>query len=474
MPYKKKAPAKKRTKKAVGGALSAAQKRLLGQAQAGAVKKGAGAITKQIVNYTRKHGDQRKAAAAPAKRPNLGRIKVPAGTKAPLSRGTKGPAKRSGIAMSKTARQTLAQRAAAKRSSQSKARAGLGRAQKELLSQAQKFAIKRGKGTKAINNYTKKYGLTKAAKQAAMNKLRKRVGLKPRTTTGRPTTGSLKQRITSRSGTAAQRRARALAARRRAAMAARRKRPSRGRPVYTTMPVKRRRPAVGSGGSRMTPAQKRRAAMRRAPSRRRGPLSRAQNLAARRRAAVRRRAMAGARRRAAPSSRRGRPTSPARQQRFIGGLLKKFIAKGGVKRTNTNPMRAKLTGGRLKKRGILGKTRTGIGRKRRVGMAPRKSAYKSRGLFGRIKAMSKRTSGSRTGSGIFSRMRARSAPKPMTSPKVRAMTSPKARRAMTKPKDPYATTRRSDPYGRKTTRTRHRRSAGMKSYMNVMNKAMKM
>ena len=187
MPYKKKAPSK-RTKKAVGGALSAAQKRLLGQAQAGAVKKGAGAITKQIVNYTRKHGDQRKAAAAapakrkaPAKRPNLGRIKVPAGTKAPLSRGTKGPAKRgSGIAMSKTARQTLAQRAAAKRRSQSKARAGLGRDQKRLLSAAQKFAIKRGKGTKAINNYTKKYGLTKAAKQAAMNKLRKRVGLKPR------------------------------------------------------------------------------------------------------------------------------------------------------------------------------------------------------------------------------------------------------------------------------------------------------
>ena len=56
MPYKKKAPAK-RTKKAVGGALSAAQKRLLGQAQAGAVKKGAGAITKQIVGMTRKYGD---------------------------------------------------------------------------------------------------------------------------------------------------------------------------------------------------------------------------------------------------------------------------------------------------------------------------------------------------------------------------------------------------------------------------------
>ncbi len=134
-------------------------------------------------------------------------------------------------------------------------------------------------------------------------------------------------------------------------------------------------------------------------------------------------------------------------------------------------LKKKLTGGRVKKRSFLGKARAAAGRKRRAGMTPSKSAYKSRGLFGRI---TKRASGSRTGRGIFSRMRARSAPKPMTSPKVRAMTSPKARRAMTKPKDPYATTRRSDPYGRKTTRTRHRRSAGMKSYMNVMNKAMKM
>ena len=72
MPYKKKAPTK-RTKKAVGGALlSAAQKRLLGQAQAGAVKKGAGAITKQMVNYTRKYGDQRKTSASPAKRKPTG------------------------------------------------------------------------------------------------------------------------------------------------------------------------------------------------------------------------------------------------------------------------------------------------------------------------------------------------------------------------------------------------------------------
>mgnify|MGYP001577610824 CR=1 FL=1 len=115
MPYKKKAPAK-RTKKAMGGALSAAQKRLLGSAQAGAVKKGAGAITKQMVNYTRKHGDQRKAAAAPAKRKaptsSAGRVMkqiTPAQMRALRARGQTAKPKKGGIAMSKAARSQLMQ-----------------------------------------------------------------------------------------------------------------------------------------------------------------------------------------------------------------------------------------------------------------------------------------------------------------------------------------------------------------------------
>jgi len=457
MPYKKKAPAK-RTKKAVGGALSAAQKRLLGSAQAGAVKTGQEAITKQMVDYTRKYGDQRKAAAAPAKR------------KAPTQQ-------RGGIAMSKTARQTLAQRAAAKRRSQSKARAGLGRDQKRLLSEAQKFAIKRGKGTKAINNYTKKYGLTKAAKQAAMNKLRKRVGLKPRTTTSRPA-------VMPKRGTAAYNQ---LMARRRAA-AAKRRAPSRRRAPTRMTPAQRR--------ARLLAARRRMAAMRRrAPSRRRAPTrrvpttrttrraptrrpnTRSQNLAARRSAAARRRSRAGVSRRiGAPTSRRGRPSTATRQRRMFGGMIKRM-----VRRTNTNPMRAKLTGvkrkaatgspmiNRFKKRGILGKTRTAIGKKRAVGTKVSKSAYKGRGLFGSLKRQAKRTSGVRRG--IFGRMfggtmRPASGGMRRVGGKLtmgKAMTAPK--RMAKSPVSPRIIKVPKTKYGVKT---------GADPYAKAMNKAMKM
>jgi hypothetical protein len=79
MPYKKKAPARK--KKFVGGAiagamgvakrkrktsgLSDAQKRLLGSVQREAKKKGAGAITNKMVELTRKHGDHSGTGTKP-------------------------------------------------------------------------------------------------------------------------------------------------------------------------------------------------------------------------------------------------------------------------------------------------------------------------------------------------------------------------------------------------------------------------
>ena len=469
MPYKKKAPVK-RTKKAVGGALSAAQKRLLGQAQAGAVKKGAGAITKQIVNYTRKHGDQRKAAAAPAKR------------KPPTSSASR-------VMKQLTPAQIKALRAkaqTAKRKAPTQKRGGLAmsKAARANLMRMQREAFKTGKNNPKLAALTKKYGMlvkrgdAQKLAQSQVNKRRaggkmprimstvtgarkaKELAAKRRgsSTTRRPAVGSLKQRITSRSGTVAQRRARALAARRRAAAAARRGRPANTGPT-------RRIPRKPGTRGRMTPAQRR-----------------ARLLAARRRMAAMRRRTPSRRRvptRRAPTTRRGRSAVSPRQRRMFGGLLTRI--RKASKRTTSNPMRAKLTGvkravartgnpmaNRFKKRGILGKTRTAIGKKRAAGTKVSKSAYKGRGLFGSLKRQAKRTSRPR---GVFGRMfggtmRPTSGGirrvggrltmgKAMTAPKrmVKSSVSPKIIKV---PKTKYGAPKGTDPYAK------------------AMNKAMKM
>lgn len=269
MPYKKKAPARK--KKFIGGAMSAIKR---------AKKKG-----------------------------GLGNLISPA------------------------ARKKSAVRAAARKATQAKNMAGLSADQRNLLGQAQSHAYKQGKGTKAINDYTKKYGVTKsatatgkkvaakrtAARKAAMAKRlisgqanplagKKATGRIFSTMTGsrkakelarkrgtggtaisraarealkkkqmaamrgrsgtriKPRTGGVLSRakrvIAGRSGTAAQRRARALAARKRALAA--------------------RRP------SRMAAARKRAAASKR----RRSPMSRAIS-STRRRVATRSRRPSG-------------------------------------------------------------------------------------------------------------------------------------------------------------------------------------
>jgi hypothetical protein len=244
MPYKKKAPAK-RTKKAVGGALSAAQKRLLGQAQAGAVKKGAGAITKQIVNYTRKHGDQRKAASAPAKS-KTGRsirAKTPAErmggqlSQQKRTRTRTSPSttkQRGGIAMSKTARANLM------RMQREAFKTGKSNPRLAALTKKHGMLVKRGDAQKQMQSQRRRPAVGSrmtpaqrraAARKRAMMLARKRRAPSRRT---RPATGRL---------TAAQRRARMASARRRAMAAARkRKAPSRRikRPV--------RRPSVASRG----------------------------------------------------------------------------------------------------------------------------------------------------------------------------------------------------------------------------------
>jgi len=225
MQYNKKAPAK-RTKKAVGGALSAAQKRLLGNAQAGAVKKGAGAITKKMVGLTRKYGDQRKAAAAPAKRKaptsSTGRVMkqlTPAQIKALRARGQTAKPKKGGIAMSKAARAQLMQ--------QKKLAAASKRPSKLKLFRSSQAAIRRARALAA-------------RKRAAAAGRRSR--------TRRPAVGSGRGRTTINQGRAL----RLAAARRRAAVA-------------------RRRAAAIRAPTRRAPTRRaptRRAPTRRAPTRR--------------------------------------------------------------------------------------------------------------------------------------------------------------------------------------------------------------
>ena len=273
MPYKKKAPAKKRTKKAVGGALSAAQKRMLGQVQKEMANKGAGAITKQVVDYTRKYGDQRK----------LAKVSTP---------------------KSKAASQT----------------------KMKQITPAQMRALRaRGKTAKP------KTGGIAMSKEARANIAKKR----------RPTGSKL----------------------------------GSGRPTYTRMPVKARRPAVGSSRPK-TPAQRQALMKKRLEAMRQGrvvstrpPSSRGRLTAAQKRArmvAARRRAMAAARKRRGPSRRIKRPTrrpaassrglsraamlrarrgrSPvSRRRRASGGLASRFGRPTSRTRT-VNPIRAAYTG----------------------------------------------------------------------------------------------------------------------------------
>lgn len=455
MPYKKKAPAK-RTKKAVGGALSAAQKRMLGQVQKEMVDRGAGAITKEVVGLTRKHGDHRKSAtvAAPKR-------KAPAKRKAPTQ-------KRGGLAMSKAAR------------------ANLMRMQRE--------AFKTGKNNPKLAALTKKYGMLvkRGDAQKAMKSQKSKTPRIMSTVTGarkarelaakrRGSSTTRRPAVMPKRGTAAYNQ---LMARRRAA-AAKRRAPSRRRAPTRMTPAQRR--------ARLLAARRRMAAMRRrAPSRRRAPTrripttrraptrrpnTRAQNLAARRRAATRRRSRAGVGRRiGAPTSRRGRPSTVTRQRRFSGGMLAS-IRKVIKKKHSTNPMRAKLTGvkrkaatgspmiNRFKKRGILGKTRTAIGKKRAAGTIVSKSAYKGRGLFGSLKKQAKRTSGfgrmfgktMRPTSGGIKRVGGKvTMGKAMTAPK-RMVKSPVSPRIIKVPKTKlYDAPKGTDPYAK------------------AMNKAMKM
>jgi len=272
MPYKKKAPAK-RTKKAVGGALSAAQKRMLGQVQKEMVNRGAGAITKEVVGMTRKYGDHRKSATvaapkrkAPAKRKaptsSAGRVLkqlTPAQMRALRARGQTAKPKKGGIAMSKAARAQLMQQ--------------------------QKLAA-----------------------------ARKRRG---RPTTRRPAVGSTPRTLSRM--TPAQRRA---AARRRAMMLARkRKAPSsRGR---LTAAQKRARMAAARRRA-MAAARKRRAPSRRIkrPTRRPSGLSRAGLALRARRASAARRARSAGR----PTSRRAptrRAPTRSRGRRGLGRMLRR-------------------------------------------------------------------------------------------------------------------------------------------------------
>ena len=124
---------------------------------------------------------------------------------------------------------------------------------------------------------------------------------------------------------------------------------------------------------------------------------------------------------------------------------------------------------RFKKRGILGKARTAIGKKRAAGTTVSKSAYRGRGLFGSIKRQAKRTSRGRRG--IFGRMfggtkRPTSGGirrvggkltmgKAMTAPK-RMVKSPVSPKIIKVPKTKYAAPKGTDPYAK------------------AMNKAMKM
>ena len=341
MPYKKKAPAK-RTKKAVGGNLSAshlsaAQKKLLGNTQAGAVKKGAGAITNKIVGMTRKYGDQRKAAAAPTKRKaptsRTGRIlkqMTPAQVRALRARGQTAKPKKGGIAMSPAARANLMrmQREAFRTGKSNPKLAALtkkhgmlvkrGDAQKQMQSQVNKrraggktprimstvtgarkarelAAKRRGSSTTSRPTTGNRSRAARAAQGSAARKLvlaRRRAAIRKqaaaafaarkrraaarnrRAAVGRNAAAPSKRQAF-RSSQAAQRRARALAARRRAAAASRRNRTSR--------------PAVGSTPrtfSRMTPAQLAAARKRAAAAGRR----RAAAIAARKRRAPTRRA----------------------------------------------------------------------------------------------------------------------------------------------------------------------------------------
>ena len=248
MPYKKKAPAK-RTKKAVGGALSAAQKRVLGEAQAGAVKKGAGAITKKIVGMTHKYGDQRKAASAPAKRKaptsSTGRIMkqmTPAQVRALRARGQTAKPKKGGIAMSATARANLM------RMQREAFKTGKSNAKLESLTKKHGMLVKRGDAQKQMQSQrgstsrrrmptaaqlaaAKRRGrMTLAQKRAQMAAAKRRAGSKmPRIMS--TITGARKAKEIAakrRAPTAAQRRAQMAVARRRALAAARKRRaPSR-------------------------------------------------------------------------------------------------------------------------------------------------------------------------------------------------------------------------------------------------------
>ena len=429
MPYKKKAPAK-RTKKAVGGALSAAQKRLLGNAQAGAIKKGAGAITKQMVGMTRKYGDQRKAAAAPAKRKAPSTASKDQMARAAIARGVpkatgkkivaipkRGP-KRGGITMSATARANL--------------------------KRMQEKAFKTGKSNAKLEALTKKHGMLVKRGDAQKQMQSQR--------------GSTSRR---RTPTAAQRRAQMAAARRRALAAARKRRaPTRRIP---------RRP--GTTG-RMTPAQRRArllaarrrlAAMkRRAPTRR--PNTRSQNLAARRAASTRRRSRAGVGRRVgSPTSRRGLPSTATRQRRAFGGLIARM--RKATKRKSSSPIRAMLTG--IKARSAGGSTFknkiTGSRlKKQAAGSKVSKSAYKGHGLFGAIKA--KRTSRPSRHRGVFGSMFGRTvkptsrglqriggkmttAVKAMTAP-TRTVKSPVSPAIVKAPKVKYGVNTGTDPYAK--------------------------
>lgn len=281
MPYKKKAPAK-RTKKAVGGALSAAQKRLLGQAQAGAVKKGAGAITKQIVNYTRKHGDQRKAASAPAK----GKT------------GSTASSKRAAAMMALGNKQRAAAAKGKKKTSTARGIASRGRSiRAKTPAERMGGQLARQKRTRTAPSTTKQRGrMTPAQRQAAQRRIAamRRRALRPAVGSTRPKTPAQRQalmkkrmetmrrgrvvstRPPSRRGrlTAAQRRARMIAARRRAMAAARKRRaPSRRRGPTRRIPTTRRAPLRGRG----TPTYRSPSAPNRKPStsRRRSGLRRA-------------------------------------------------------------------------------------------------------------------------------------------------------------------------------------------------------
>jgi hypothetical protein len=245
MPYKKKAPA--RQKKFIGGALSAVAGRKKRKPQKG-----------KLANLV--SPAMRKKAAATMK---------------------------------------------ARKATQAKNMAGLSADQRNLLGQAQAHAFKSGKGTKAIAEMTKKYGMTKAgvaAGKAAGVKARmaaeakKLIGGKANPLKGKKPTGRIFSTVTG------SRKAKELARKRRTGGVA------MSRAAREAMKKRQMERMRGRSGTRIKPPAGRGRVSRPAVMPRKGTAAYNQMMA-RRRAAARR--AAAARRRGRPTTpRRGRPTTP--------------------------------------------------------------------------------------------------------------------------------------------------------------------